>query len=90
MQAIKLTEEKRDKMLMLIGYFYEDSEYGSYENFKKETNSNITLVANGDDFLLSQSVLGDVKYNPLVAFLKVGMGNEFKPAKVTMKPSENF
>lgn len=88
MKAIKLTKEKTDKMLTLIDYFYEDSQYGSYDNFKKETNSSIVLIANDDDFLLSESVLEDSKYAELIAFLKAGMGSEFKPVEVTINTGD--
>ena len=90
MQAIKLTEEKRDKVLLLIDYFYEDSKYGSYDNFKHETNSDIVLVSSDDDnFILSCTVLEDPIYDELITFLKAGMGIAFKPVEVNVK-NDNF
>jgi hypothetical protein len=86
MKAIKLTEEKRDKVLLLIDYFYEDGEYGSYDNFKKETNSNIDFPLSEDGyFLLSESAIKDHKYGGLITFLMSGMGNEFQPVEASVK-----
>jgi hypothetical protein len=86
MHGIKLTEEDKAKMFVLIEHFYEASEYGSYDNLKKETNTSLSLVLSDDNhFILSHTVLQSPQYSDLMTFLKLGMGSVFEPVEVAVK-----
>lgn len=70
MEGIILTLEARDKMYLLINEFYDNSSYGSFENFQSQELRNIVVrELNNGLFLLSITVMTDPIYTDLKEFI---------------------